>query len=329
MACASGGWRAMISSVITASMPTVVTHNRHPSPDQFIKNTPPRCERLHNYFNLFPAFPRNDTVFVAMSFVPEFDRRWQTVIAPAISSVVVNGNALRAERVDTRRIGDSILTEILTHIRDARLIFGDVTSLGKLADRPIRNGNVMYEIGIAHAVRPAEEVLLFRSDSDPLLFDVANIRVNTYAPEDEPNSARKIVSDSLVEALREVDLRKQLAVQTAAHTLDAHAWCALAATSDTGTTKMQPRRSIAQALLNDAHNEAIIRLLQLGAFETEYPRVTSELLQTSAQDRVEDVMAYRITPFGKAILQFGLQRMGVFDPEVQAIFESLALKEAT
>ena len=124
----------------------------------------------NNYFSLFPAFPRSDTVFVAMSFASKFDQRWQKVLAPAISSVTVSGNKLKAERVDTSRIGDSILTELLTHIRSARLIVGDVTSLGILDDRPIRNGNVMYEIGIAHAVRLPEEVLLFRSDSDHLEF---------------------------------------------------------------------------------------------------------------------------------------------------------------
>ena len=60
-------------------------------------------------------------------------------------------------------------------ITSSRLFLADVTSIGKRDDVPIRNGNVMYEIGLAHAVRLPEEVLLFRSDSDRLLFDLANV----------------------------------------------------------------------------------------------------------------------------------------------------------
>ena len=48
MAWASGGWRAMISSVTAACMPTVVPRKPHLSPDQFVKKSPPGCERLHS-----------------------------------------------------------------------------------------------------------------------------------------------------------------------------------------------------------------------------------------------------------------------------------------
>ncbi len=283
----------------------------------------------NNYFNLFPAFPRNDTVFVAMSFAPEFDDRWKNVIAPGVAAVAVDGNPLTADRVDTRRIGDSILTEILSHIRNARLIIGDVTSIGTLIDRPVRNGNVMYEIGIAHAVRLPEEVLLFRSDSDPLLFDVSNVRVNAYSPNEDPEGARKIVTDAIAETLREVDLRKQLAVHAAAHTLDGHSWWALARTLQTGTTKMEPRRSLAQALQNDAHNNAVTRLLQLGALETEYPELSKEFLESKGQDRIEEILHYRMTGFGRAILEFGFEKMRMHDPEVQKVLEALHQQQAT
>lgn len=46
MAWASGGWRAMTSSVTTASVRTVSPHKPHPSPDQSVKKTHPACERL-------------------------------------------------------------------------------------------------------------------------------------------------------------------------------------------------------------------------------------------------------------------------------------------
>ena len=37
-----------------------------------------------SFFGLFPPFPRDDRVFLAMSFDSRFDRRWNEVIAPAV-----------------------------------------------------------------------------------------------------------------------------------------------------------------------------------------------------------------------------------------------------
>ena len=53
------------------------------------------------------------------------------------------------------------------------------------------NANVLYEVGLAHALRAPEQVLLFRSDADPLLFDVSGIRVHTYDPDGDPEGAKK------------------------------------------------------------------------------------------------------------------------------------------
>ena len=84
-----------------------------------------------NYFNLFPPFPRENKVFVAMSFYPIFDERWKNVIDPAIRRVERNNVPLEPHRVDVRRVSDSILTEILTGISRSLVIFADVTSLGR------------------------------------------------------------------------------------------------------------------------------------------------------------------------------------------------------
>jgi hypothetical protein len=87
-----------------------------------------------------------------------------------------------------------------------------------------RNANVMYEVGIAHATRLPEEVLLFRSDDDRLLFDGANVRVNKYAPDERPDEARSIITKSIIDTLKELDLRRSLAVRQTAETLDFPSW---------------------------------------------------------------------------------------------------------
>jgi hypothetical protein len=101
-----------------------------------------------------------------MSFDPAFDARWSTVLQPALKCVVLeNGIPLDPFRVDLSRSSDAILTEVLQAIADSAVIIADITALHELNRRPVRNGNVMYEVGLAHAARLPEEVLLFRSDS--------------------------------------------------------------------------------------------------------------------------------------------------------------------
>jgi hypothetical protein len=88
------------------------------------------------------------------------------------------------------------------------IVFADVSTIETVGGKAIRNGNVMYEVGMAHAIRQPEEVLLFRSNHDEILFDAANVRLNRYAPEEAPEEARKCVSNTVIDSLRELDLRK-------------------------------------------------------------------------------------------------------------------------
>ena len=77
---------------------------------------------------------------MAMSFDPRFQARWENVISPAITNVARNNVPLAPYRVDARRIGDSILTEILGGISTSLLVLVDVTTLGHVDSKVIRNG---------------------------------------------------------------------------------------------------------------------------------------------------------------------------------------------
>lgn len=79
-------------------------------------------------FDLFPPFPRNNKVFVAMDFGEKFENRWKDVIKPAIESVSINGDKLEPYRADTKKINDSIITEITSGIANCRLFFADLTT---------------------------------------------------------------------------------------------------------------------------------------------------------------------------------------------------------
>ncbi len=118
-----------------------------------------------------------DRVFVAMSFAPRYESRYNDVFRPSIEAVTYRGRSLTASRVDESQTGDSILTEIIRGICEARLVLADVSDLsdGYPGAEPMRNGNVMYELGLAHAVKSPGKVLIVRDDSKRLLFDVSSI----------------------------------------------------------------------------------------------------------------------------------------------------------
>jgi hypothetical protein len=252
-----------------------------------------------------------------MSFHPAFEARWKNVIEPAIRLVEKNNIPLEPVRVDTRRISDSILTEILTGISTSLVVFADVTSLGKYEDRPIRNGNVMYEVGLAHAIRLPEEIVLFRSDSEELLFDVANVRINSYDPDGDPDGAKRKVGTTIVDAIKEVDLKKSLSVKSVAESLDYSCWDILMKAAAEDGIHPPPMKTMGQALGNARHISAISRLLELGALKTNYIHISPDLLNDKDDRPAEQMLKYTLTRFGNAVFAYVISEMGMLSPEVQ------------
>jgi hypothetical protein len=221
----------------------------------------------NTYLNLFPAFPRDHRVFVAMSFLPRFDARWEQVLAPAVRRVQLNGTALEPHRVDLRKASDSVLTEILEGISRCRFFLADITVVGELDGRPVRNASVLYEVGLAHATRLPEEVALLRSDSKELLFDVMNVRVLEYDPDQNPEAARSIVADAIVQSLRELDLKKSLTVRRAAESLDVHSWFLLLEAASVGVIHHPPVKTMRVPWVVQHGDKRSIVSLRLVAYE--------------------------------------------------------------
>jgi hypothetical protein len=164
-----------------------------------------------------------DQVFVAMPFAESFDRVWSEAIAPAAEAC-----DLVPFRVDLRNASDSILVDILDGVAHARLIIVDLSPVscspsGRLrallsgaSTRPqYPNGNVMYELGLAHAARQAEEVILVRNHTETrLLFDVSGVRVHSYQ-EDDMVASRATFEELMRDALATIDRTKALQVAKA------------------------------------------------------------------------------------------------------------------
>jgi hypothetical protein len=156
-------------------------------------------------------------VFVAMTFAPQYQQRFDTVIAPAISAITVDAQRLTAYRVDLSKTGDSILTDIIDGIAHSQLVLADVSSVGKdsITGIPYRNGNVMYEVGIALACRHPSEVLLVRDDEDKFLFDVSSVP-HMKIDFTDPGNAVVLLREELLARFRERmllhDARMDLAI---------------------------------------------------------------------------------------------------------------------
>lgn len=274
------------------------------------------------FFALFPPFPRDEKAFVAMSFAAAFTPRWRNVLEPAVNKVIVNKSRLAAHRVDMRVASDSVLTEILDGITRCRVFIADISMIAEVDGAPLRNSNVLYEVGLAHAVRLPQEVLLFRSDDRQLMFDVANIRVNKYDPDAAAETATQQVADAIVAGLREVELQRHFAVRRAAESLDFPSWMLLAEAQNPTGVGHPIRATVGQVLGAIERADAIARLLDLGALSMTFTRVTAEMLDGREDKPPQDLFRYHTTPFGEALVEYGVQKMGLRSPQLQTLLES-------
>ncbi len=92
------------------------------------------------------------------------DRLYEHVVRPAVEAV-----GYTVFRADMISAPGAITTQIITHIVNDELVIADLSGL---------NPNVMYELGIRHAVgRP---VIQLTSIGEPLPFDVSSVRTIIY-----------------------------------------------------------------------------------------------------------------------------------------------------
>jgi len=173
----------------------------------------------NTYLKAFWRSEYSPQVFVAMSFDPAFDNRYDRIIRPAIEDGPIASESLTAYRVDNSKTGDSILTNIVEGIAHSRLVLADlsVVDTGSSSGATFRNGNVMYEVGLALAARNPAEVLLVRDDNERFLFDVSTIPHLTLDFSDErkaKDQLREALEDRLTESKTVDDARVRIGVES-------------------------------------------------------------------------------------------------------------------
>lgn len=250
-------------------------------------------------------------VFVAMSFAQQYKARYETIIAPAIESIAINNVRLKAYRVDTSKSGDSILTDIMEGVAHSQMVLADVSTIGKDAgtQQPYRNGNVMYEVGIALACRQPQEVLLIRDDNDNFLFDVSTIPHMTI-DFNQVDGARERLKGELMARLREQQYVNDARVQLAIERLSAEELTALKTASEYPPKTVWGRKDTGS--VDFSAMASTPRLLDKG------------LIQLAGRF-VDGNPAYRLTPLGTVVaklVQSGLREFNE-DKPVDTVTEAV------
>jgi len=143
--------------------------------------------------------------FVVMPFASMFEREYTRVIKPAVESLGLE--CLRGDEIYSEQ---SIIQDIWKSLRSSRVIVAELSG---------RNPNVMYEIGLAHAL--GKPIILLTRNQDDVPFDLKSLRYIYYDTdnpdwgsdlrEDLVRAIKKVLeSDSLAGHLNEVEVKAKL-----------------------------------------------------------------------------------------------------------------------
>lgn len=109
-----------------------------------------------------------NSCFVAMPFNPLFKSEYENIIQPAI--VELGLECVRGDEIYSQQ---RIMDDIWLSIRSCRLVVAELTS---------RNPNVLYEIGLAHAL--GKPVIILTRNSEDVPFDLKDLRYLFYDTND-------------------------------------------------------------------------------------------------------------------------------------------------
>lgn len=232
------------------------------------------------YFDTFWRPDIKDQVFVAMSFDPAMNTVWENIFRPAIQDA-----GYKAIRVDVPNLSSDIVTEIMEGIAHSRIILADLTAVK--GERP--NPNVMYEVGLAHALRQSTEVILVRSDDNPMLFDISSIRVHKYDAS-VPKIARKRINELITSAQKEIDTTKNLKIKMAIDLLDNDSIQLMRDFGIGNGFTLKPLKTRDDYLVGISRTLAVQRLLELA------------IVRTNMDFKPGDI-SYLWTDFGKAVIK--------------------------
>jgi hypothetical protein len=132
-----------------------------------------------------------ESCFVLMPFGLPFDRYYQNIFEPAITSLGLN-----SIRADSLFRSSPIMVDIWRFVRESRVLLADLSG---------KNPNVFYELGLAHAI--GKPVILVSTAIEDIPFDLRGLRVLIYDKDNENwgSDLKKRIQKSLKETIADIN----------------------------------------------------------------------------------------------------------------------------
>ena len=127
-----------------------------------------------HYFEQFWEAEQRNELFVCMPFDKSLDSRFNDII----KSSAIKAGFKNAVRVNEDKSGNIVLSKIWDGVANSRMVLADLSDDPRSKENHA-NGNVLYEVGVAHAMREPEAVVIIR-DQNPQTadFDVRGFSIN-------------------------------------------------------------------------------------------------------------------------------------------------------
>jgi hypothetical protein len=167
------------------------------------------------FFERFSAADQRNELFVCMPFHDSFDDKFRNIIDPSAKTAGFD----KADRVKEDWKANVITDRIFDGIANSKMLFFDLTDDPKSPCQYSKqvNGNVLYELGVATAIREPEDIVLIREKSSVKIpFDISGLNINIYTGEFNIDW----LSEKLTEALEGQKWYMSKRVDTAAKSID-------------------------------------------------------------------------------------------------------------
>jgi hypothetical protein len=121
----------------------------------------------------------DDTCFVMMPFANPVGGYYDSIYKPAIEKAKLKGDRADADLYGTGKI----VEQIWKGINSARVLLAELTN---------RNANVLYELGLAHALHKPVILVCSKANEEDVPFDLRHVRV-IYYDKDDPFWGTKLL----------------------------------------------------------------------------------------------------------------------------------------
>lgn len=128
----------------------------------------------------------NDFCFTIMPFGGWFDSYYKDIYCPAITEA-----GLDHKRADDLYRPSTIVNDIWSYTKECKLVLADLTG---------KNPNVLYELGLAHAI--AKPVIIVTESLDDIPFDLRALRVIEY--DKNAHNWGEVLKGKVTKAIKEV-----------------------------------------------------------------------------------------------------------------------------